>query len=136
MNTKNKAGMKKSDAKVKWFLCLGVCDYGGGCDDGIVYPSIDDLAKKGLKYLKKEISTWKRVAKDAEGPEDFDYDGFDDLSANIADVFKDLVAKARKHLAEHRHSFGSIDGNYDTYLMIRPATESEIKLALLHLCEL
>ena len=119
--------MNKKKQNTKWFLCLGVCDYGGGCDDGIVYSNLDELAKKGLKYLKKEISTWKRISKMATNPEDFDSVGFDDLTTNVEDVLKELVVKAKKHAIEHEYSFGSVDGNDDTYLMIRPATESDIR---------
>lgn len=110
----------------KWFISLATSDYGGGCEDGTVFDSFDELASDGLEYLKEEIDEWKDISEDAED-DDFDNEGFEDLENSVKDVFNKLLSDARKNPNKaHSYSFGPVDGD-DTYLIIRPATESDIK---------
>jgi len=114
----------------KWFFGLNTSDYGGGCDEGVIYDNLDAIACNGADYIRDELHSWQE--EETEGLEDDEAgnEGFENaLSKNIESIVKTLVDNAKAKPDEcHTFTFGAIGSADDAFIIIRPADEDDIEI--------
>lgn len=120
----------KSDKKTsKWYLSLATSDYGGGCDEGVIYDSLDEVLKNGAYYIQNEASAWYE-GESEDDPDEVDDQGFRNLlKQNFIEIIKNLVDDAKNDpTTVHIHSFGPmIECIDDVYIVLREATEFDVE---------
>jgi hypothetical protein len=119
--------MKSNTKTGKWYLSLATDDYGGGCDEGDIFDSLDKVLANGAYYIKNKVNDWYQCESEVN-PDEVDEHGFNELlKQNFKEIIKHLVDLAKNAPAHtHTYSFGPmIDCVNNVRIVLRKATESD-----------
>ena len=119
-----------NDQTDKWYLSLATSDYGGGCDEGRIFDSLDEVLADGPSYIHEEFAGWREAELDSCDDEEtaqIKADFKKAMSKDIKAIVNGLVEKAKaKPDDEHAYSFGSISYEDECLIMLRKATQFDI----------